>query len=144
LPSTTIFGLRYPATTNAPNIPGDLQNLANDIDAALARRAPKPGTDNAFLGTVWDGVTPLLEQWDTVVVNTSSGGNWSIGFPVAYAHGLLVAVACAADVASSLGFVLPTVGGSSLSHLGGVAFQPGGSVVGTGLPVRINYHVLGW
>ena len=35
MPSTTEFGLRYPANTDTPDVPRDLQNLADDVEAAL-------------------------------------------------------------------------------------------------------------
>lgn len=35
MPSTTNFGLRYPALGDAPNVPQDMQNLASDVDTLL-------------------------------------------------------------------------------------------------------------
>lgn len=37
MPTTTNSGLRYPASSNAPNIPVDFQNLANDVDSNMPR-----------------------------------------------------------------------------------------------------------
>lgn len=36
MPTTANFGLRYPALTNAPDVPTDIKNLADDVDGALA------------------------------------------------------------------------------------------------------------
>jgi hypothetical protein len=36
LPTTTYLGLTYPALSNAPNVPQDMQNLASGVDTKLA------------------------------------------------------------------------------------------------------------
>jgi hypothetical protein len=36
VPTTSIFGLRYPSPSAAPNVPQDIANLAEDVKAALS------------------------------------------------------------------------------------------------------------
>lgn len=36
MPSTPTYGLRYPALSNTPNVPLDIQNLATDVEAKFA------------------------------------------------------------------------------------------------------------
>jgi hypothetical protein len=45
---TTAKGLRYPSATSAPNIPQDVQNLANDVDAWLGYRYYDEGGGASF------------------------------------------------------------------------------------------------
>ena len=48
MPTTPTYGLRYPANTDAPNVPLDIGNLATDIEAKIA-----PGTATGQV-PVWD------------------------------------------------------------------------------------------
>lgn len=47
MPTTAINALRYPAGGVSPNIPQDIQNLAQDVDAKL----PKPGAWTSYTPT---------------------------------------------------------------------------------------------
>jgi len=48
MPSTPTYALRYPANTDPPNVPLDMQNLATDIETKIA-----PGTATGQI-PVWD------------------------------------------------------------------------------------------
>jgi hypothetical protein len=48
LPDTTYADLRYPASTNVPNIPQDIQNLASDLDQKVVVRVASPTARNAL------------------------------------------------------------------------------------------------
>lgn len=37
MPSTPTYGLRYPALSNSPNVPLDIQNLADDVEDEIER-----------------------------------------------------------------------------------------------------------
>jgi hypothetical protein len=123
-----------------------MQQLALDTDTQMAKRAPLVTTDNAYEGSVWDGVTPLQIQADTVVVNTnsSSAGVFLVAFPHAFPQGLLTLIVSAGDSASNLGYIQLSKTNSALNAFGGIAYQPGGTPVGTSLPIRINYIAIGW
>ena len=80
----TASGLRYPGQPDAPNVAGDLQNLAEDVEAHLYRAKPvtdvtKPsGLVSGDRGFLIDNVTTgNLERWSGsawVVVGGSGGG----------------------------------------------------------------------
>lgn len=48
MPTTTNRALRYPASSNSPNVPQDIQNLATDVDNALALIFGKMWRTSAF------------------------------------------------------------------------------------------------
>lgn len=86
MPSTT-KGFRYPANTDAVNVPGDMQNLASDIDAWLSSNvAGTTITTNAQSGTSYTLV--LADASKNVEMNNASGNtltvppNSSVAFPV--------------------------------------------------------------
>jgi len=53
LPTTSSSGLRYPASSAAPNVPADLQNLATDLDHAVVIQVANTTARNAL--TKFDG-----------------------------------------------------------------------------------------
>jgi hypothetical protein len=44
MPSTPTYGLRYPALSNSPNVPQDIQNLAEDVEDEFERVDAKIAT----------------------------------------------------------------------------------------------------
>ena len=55
MPTTATRGYRYPASTDPPNVPLDLQRLAEDVDADVARLRHFDGDE---LSGTWSGQTP--------------------------------------------------------------------------------------
>ena len=53
MPTTTTYGLRYPASTDPADVPSDLQKLASDVDVALGVKDPTGLV--AGEANVWDG-----------------------------------------------------------------------------------------
>lgn len=89
MPTTPIFGLRYPTSANAANVPQDIQNLAEDVDADLntintsltsvAARATvleTPPIYRAYLasGSLSNNVLTAI-GWDTPLYDTHSMHN---------------------------------------------------------------------
>jgi hypothetical protein len=83
MPTTPRFALRYPAQSDAPNVPVDMQELASDVEGQLARAFPclstaRPAspplgmlifeTDTSLI-LIWDG-----DSWNTVVAPAGGGG----------------------------------------------------------------------
>jgi hypothetical protein len=57
MPATPKFALRYPASTDSPDVPRDIQNLATDVETALGPgTAPVTGIQPGE-AQVWDGST---------------------------------------------------------------------------------------
>lgn len=95
---TTANGLRYPASTDTPDVPRDLGNLAADVEALLdlgAATAWTPvltgATTNPVLGTGGQAagwyvkLGRLAVAWGTLAFGTSGAsfgsGNWRISLP---------------------------------------------------------------
>ena len=86
--TTTRAALRYPGQQDAPNVAGDIQNLAEDVDAKLYRAFPctnatKPvglvAGDRGFL--IDNSDTGNLERWNGsawVVVGGAGGGGGGV------------------------------------------------------------------
>lgn len=84
---TTTKGFRYPASTDAVNVPGDIQNVASDIDTWLTSNvAPLTLTTNAQTGTAYTLV--LADSAKSIEMNNASANtltvppNSSVAFPV--------------------------------------------------------------
>lgn len=56
MPNTTINGLPYPASTDAPNVPLHIQNLAQGIDSRAVPRFASTTARNAAITTPVDGM----------------------------------------------------------------------------------------
>jgi hypothetical protein len=65
VPATPIFGLRYPSAADAANVPLDLQELAEDVEAALGSASSRPRV------TVLPGAPVDGEEVDYVVDATN-------------------------------------------------------------------------
>jgi len=84
---TTTKGFRYPASTDAVNVPGDIQNLASDVDTWLSSNTPPLNlSTNAQTGTAYTLV--LSDSAKNVEMNNASANtltvppNSSVAFPV--------------------------------------------------------------
>lgn len=78
MPNTTNLGLPYPALSAAPNVPQDLQNLAQAVDTAAAPVAVwcRKTADTARTSTVTAAADPDL------VVTLTAGNYWLQGLIV--------------------------------------------------------------
>jgi hypothetical protein len=94
VPTTTNYALRYPALSDAPNVPQSMGNLAADVDTLLAGFG------------VWTSFTPIL-------YTQTSGTRASIGKTVTYAKYIKLGktVLATADVTATA----TSTGGVSLS-----------------------------
>lgn len=70
---TTSKGLRYPASSNVPNVPQDIQNLASDVDTRLFTNA---GTSGVLAGSAPAAGTALKVKthYGSVVLNANGDG----------------------------------------------------------------------
>lgn len=59
---TTSLGIRYPASTNTPNVPQDIQNLASDVNGLIG---PK-GLSTLTPAGGWVQGTPAARFWKGV------------------------------------------------------------------------------
>lgn len=86
MPTTTTYALRYPALSDAPNVPQNMGNLAADVDTVLTG-----------IG-VWTSFTPIL-------YSQTSGTRVAIGKTVTYAKYLKIGktVWATADVTATAG-----------------------------------------
>lgn len=73
MPTTATYGLRYPSLTSAPNVPADMQNLANDTDAAIAGTLAKPIRYERQSGTQPHATGADLQVQFPTAVTTGSG-----------------------------------------------------------------------
>lgn len=95
MPTTPIYGLRYPAASDPPNVPLDMQELGEDIEAKVPGRplahteftsiitvtATTSGTATTIVtapSLTFDGATPILIEFGACSANPSTG-NLSIG-----------------------------------------------------------------
>lgn len=85
--ATTTKGFRYPANTDAVNVPGDIQNLASDIDTWLSSNVAGASISiNAQTGTAYTLV--LTDANKNVEMNNASANtltvppNSSVALPV--------------------------------------------------------------
>lgn len=77
MPLTAVYGLRYPALSDDPNVPEDLQHLAEDVetqifrlDARRPRRLPQ-----AFLTTDYTTTTSEADLAGASLTFTTNGPN---------------------------------------------------------------------
>lgn len=75
---TTSKGLRYPAASNVPNVPQDIQNLASDVDSALFTNA---GTTGAISGTAPAAGTAMKVKTHYASVVLNANGDGTITYP---------------------------------------------------------------
>lgn len=73
--ATTRFALRYPALTDAPNGPAQIQALAEDADGWLCRAFPCTSSTRP---TVSDGRPMLIWESDTGNVLVWNGSSWAV------------------------------------------------------------------
>lgn len=91
MPTTPVNALRYPASSAAPNIPQDFQNLATDLDAkvplSVATMAARPTTNRVVgmtvrplnrptVSYVWDGNRWFQEGLFADVVGSAPAGSY--------------------------------------------------------------------
>lgn len=88
MPTTSSSGLRYPASSDTPNIPQDMQNLATDLDKKVippfsttaarttAIGSPTQGQPATVAGslTVYDGSGWRSTRYGTVTATTDASG----------------------------------------------------------------------
>lgn len=160
--STSRFHLPYPVlAVDAPNVPLDLQKLAAAIEVAIAggdpvfaSTAPTPTLGRIWVnittrdvsianGTSWSllGSTSRL-QVETVVVNTNSGGNIAVAFPVAFSGSPVVVPSCGGtDIVAVVLNALPTASAFTAQCY---KLSPTGTLVpAVGQLARINYTARG-
>lgn len=77
MPSTS-KGLRYPASTAAPNVPQDIQNLASDVDAELFVNG---GASGAMAGTAPTAGQPLIVKVFAGSLTFNASGDQTVTFP---------------------------------------------------------------
>lgn len=94
MPTTTRAGLRYPTTSVPPNVPQDLQLLAEDVDAQLYRAYPcdaatvPTGVPNGFLIDRTDlGELRVLRAGSWVTIASTVGGGGGDGSTAGYVAG---------------------------------------------------------
>lgn len=110
----------------------------------LATRDVYLGGEPAISGTAPSAGTFRVRQDFTAVVAVAASGVVSGSFPAAFANGVTSLMVSAGDWSSGLAFVTPNVFYLTLTGWSGVAYQPGGSHVTTGNPVRVNVSAVGW
>lgn len=91
MPTTSSSSLRYPASSDTPNIPQDLNNLATDLDKKVAPAFSTTSARNTAIPS------PVTGQMCTVagVLNVYDGSGWRFtkygqGNTVSDASGLIV------------------------------------------------------
>jgi microcystin-dependent protein len=75
MPATPIFGLRYPATTDTPDVVRDIHNLASDVETALGPGTAPPSGIQPGECEVWDGT-----KWARSTI-TKLGVQSLVGYP---------------------------------------------------------------
>lgn len=143
---TTSKGLRYPALSGAPNVPADMQALAEDVDAALGTNVVKAAdvtatesttsTAYASLTTVQSlalTVGPLGRVWVSQVVDMIGAvGVYAIASHDIYRTSDGVVLLAASDMQAILAE-------SSRSKVGAVSLHTG-LVAGTAVTVRARFR----
>src|SRR5262252_11232526 len=82
MPTTPIFGFRYPAATDPADVPSDLQKLALDVEnllnaRGLMRAAFITGTANITSAT-GETKLPLTSETDPTGLGTIVSGDWCV------------------------------------------------------------------
>jgi hypothetical protein len=67
--TTPVYALRYPELTDAPHGPNQIKNLADDVEAQLARIAQSAKVRRVAPQTITAGTTQNI-AWDTMVKDT--------------------------------------------------------------------------
>lgn len=80
MPQTTKLGLRYPAVTDAPNVPLDVQELAEDVEAKLGliicTSATRPASPYQGMQIYETDTTETLFWTGSAWVATARAGAW--------------------------------------------------------------------
>jgi microcystin-dependent protein len=114
VPTTPIYGLRFPAAADTPDVPRDIGNLAADVEAALGPRAATglaAGECQVWNGTAWVRST-----------TTKLGSSSLAGYPwkdadidpaaaIAYAKLALAGAIVNADIAAAAAIALSKLAG---------------------------------
>lgn len=102
------------------------------------------GTEVAIVGANPPAGTLKVVRSYSDTLSVAASGGIAKNFPSAFTNGLVVVTVTAGDNFSGLGFTTPIAGNHTLSAWNGVAYQPGGAVVATGSPIRVNVYAEGW
>lgn len=66
---TTAKGLRYPASSSAPNVPQDIQNLANDVDGLLSTTWTEDARSSSAISVVATAWATIFGPYSVTVPN---------------------------------------------------------------------------
>jgi hypothetical protein len=77
VPTTSYAGLPYPVLSNAPNVPQDMQNLADALDTLIKKRTTQVVLAKSTASIANNSVTTI--NWSSAIKNNH--GLWTAGSP---------------------------------------------------------------
>ena len=103
------------------------------------------GSETAIIGSNPTSTTMKIRKEASVVVSTDANGDVAINYiGGAFPNGLVLFQANPGDVTAA-GFIVPRLSvPSTLTFMWMRCYAPGGSALGAGAGVRVNYEAVGW
>lgn len=141
MPTTSTQQLRYPASTDSPNGPLQIQNLASDVDGRLPTIKSGQGI---VAGTAPTSDGRMTIKAYSILVATNASGDATHSFPGgAFINTIASVVVSSGDVTAGSHATAAVNGTATISAINTRHYQPNGSPCAN-VTVRLNVIACGF